>query len=700
MRPSSVRVVGLFLVFLLAIAGCSSGGGGDSGGNIGGSSATITGTVAGTTVVAMDVSNNEIASSTATGTPKTFALTVPIDGTYRFYFIENENTPGETVFPLYQGTTNVFSIGSAVTIDLGFVDTSSGIAVPEHSPLAVSGVSSGGENASLPPFLTFAGTYKNISYQYDLNIQDGVEPLGEDIETIPVTRVDSSNFSLGPFPLVRSGNVLTLKERPYVTDSVNFLDVVFLSDGNNAAYTVVGQELNDATDISFQVANFLRTPPSEPTTADSFVGTWSGNMYVDDNLRSTTQGFLPVSVSATISKSAPNTITVTVHLGTRNEIFTLGVDDGRATLIGAPVTTASAIEQAFSMVTDGSGLSFYGVFTEVADPTDVSIAVGLMTKQDSGGSPAIEIFSPTGSMNTARAGHTATLLADGTVLIAGGFSDASDTAPAINTAELFDPVANTFTNVPATMQSPRTSHTATRLQNGLVLLSGGQSDNNDGDGVNTAELFDPATQTFTALVATMTSPRGGHAAVLLPDGKVLLMGGFNNSSVSLNSAEVFDPVTQTFTALSAPMTSGRENFTATLLPNGKVLLTGGSNSSIASNTIELFDPTSETFSSVSATMASARTGHTATLLPNGLVLVAGGGDLGGAFPSTAVIYNTTELYDPVAQLFTTTDVTLTTPRFFQAQTLLPTGSVLLTGGVNVVSSTAFVVLSTAESSSP
>jgi hypothetical protein len=93
-------------------------------------------------------------------------------------------------------------------------------------------------------------------------------------------------------------------------------------------------------------------------------------------------------------------------------------------------------------------------------------------------------------------------------------------------------------------------------------------------------------------------------------------------------------------------------------------------------------------------------GHTATLLGNGLVLVAGGVDIGPAFPSASIVYNTTELYDPASQVFTTTDVTLTTPRFFHAQTLLATGSVLLTGGSNVESSNSFVVLSTAESSSP
>lgn len=139
----------LLTVFLAA---CSGGGGG--GGNGGGSTnATITGTVAGTVVVAVDENDNEIDRDTATGSPKTFTLTVPVGGKYRFYLIENEGTVNEEVFLLYQGTTNVFIISSAVTINLGFVDTSTGSAIPTNNPLEVSGVTSGGKNTTIPSYL-------------------------------------------------------------------------------------------------------------------------------------------------------------------------------------------------------------------------------------------------------------------------------------------------------------------------------------------------------------------------------------------------------------------------------------------------------------------------------------------------------------------------------------------------------------------
>ena len=146
-----LTLTALIAVFLTACGG----GGGDGSDYSGvGESATITGAVTGTEVVAFDENDNEIDSDIATGSPKTFTLTVPIGGGYRFYLIENEGTANQRVYPLYQGTANVFNISSTVTIDLGFVDTSTGVAVPTNNPLDVSGVSSGGENTSIPSSLS------------------------------------------------------------------------------------------------------------------------------------------------------------------------------------------------------------------------------------------------------------------------------------------------------------------------------------------------------------------------------------------------------------------------------------------------------------------------------------------------------------------------------------------------------------------
>ena len=316
----------------------------------------------------------------------------------------------------------------------------------------------------------------------------------------------------------------------------------------------------------------------------------------------------------------------------------------------------------------------------------------LVTCSTVSATPGFTALSAT--LNSARATHTATRLSSGKILITGGFSANSVPSPALNTAELYDPLTNTFTVLGAAMTSLRCAHAATLLPKGQVLLTGGQTDTNDGGGSATAELYDPAANSFTALTATMTTPRGGHTATLLPDGRVLIAGGFNNSSIALNSAELFDPVTRTFTPLTATMTSRRENSVATLLPNGQVLLTGGSSSGITTNTAELYDPVGNSFTALGPTMTTVRAAHTATLLPNGRVLLAGGGT--GPTAGSLTVFNTAELYDPVTNSFTPLTATLATPRFGDAGALLPNGQVLLTGGANGTSTSSFTVLNTAE----
>jgi hypothetical protein len=302
------------------------------------------------------------------------------------------------------------------------------------------------------------------------------------------------------------------------------------------------------------------------------------------------------------------------------------------------------------------------------------------------------------NMNSARATHTATRLASGKIFITGGFSANAFPSPALNTTELYSALTQTFTVPGATMTSLRAAHAATLLPNGKVLLTGGQIDNNNGDGSATAELYDPVANSFTPLTATLTTPRGGHTSTLLPNGRVLIAGGFNNNSISLNTAELFDPVTQTFTPVIAAMTSHRANHMATLLPSGQVLLTGGSSAGVTFNTAEVYDPVGNSFTALVPTMTTVRSVHTATLLPNGRVLLAGGGILqaSGAF----TVFNTAELYDPVANSFTPLATTMTTPRIGHAASLLPNGQVLLTGGGNGTSTSAFTVFSTAEAYSP
>lgn len=377
----SITPVFIYLALLSAMAitsGCGGGGGGSTAGGV----ATITGTVVGTTIIATDENNTEIGRNVATGSPKTFTLDIPVGKHYKFYFVEYESTPNEKAYPLYQGNTNVFSIDNATIVDLGFVDTSSGVAVPTNNPLIIPGIGSAGENTIIPPYLCFAGTYSIVT-QYDNNIQDGVTLNQSGTINIEVTRNNDTNYFInlsssdGSFsvPLVRSNNAAQISTHPYNMGTWNLLELLLLSDGNNMVFTFIGQEHFDLTDISFNVSNWLRN--QQPVTTDNFVGTWNSTYYSDLNLRNTTDGFGIGNVPIIITKADSSTISVNVN----SESFLLQVVNGRATLIGAPVTGVSAIHHALSITTDGKGLSFYMVASEINDPTDVSVTIGLATKQ-------------------------------------------------------------------------------------------------------------------------------------------------------------------------------------------------------------------------------------------------------------------------------------------------------------------------------
>jgi N-acetylneuraminic acid mutarotase len=226
--------------------------------------------------------------------------------------------------------------------------------------------------------------------------------------------------------------------------------------------------------------------------------------------------------------------------------------------------------------------------------------------------PASGTWSATASMPSGRWKHTATLLNNGKVLVQGGYTGSYQAD-----AWLYDPVSDTWsTTVPLT--SPRGDHTATLLNNGKVLFSG------LGWGSPVMmELYDPASGTWST-AASMPSGRYNHTATLLNNGKVLFAGGYINGggSASTAVAEVYDPASNTWSA-TAPMASARGGHTATLLPSGKVLVTGGYNGGNYLASAEMYDPASDTWSAA-APMASVRGEHTATLLNNGQVLVLGG----------------------------------------------------------------------------
>jgi hypothetical protein len=286
--------------------------------------------------------------------------------------------------------------------------------------------------------------------------------------------------------------------------------------------------------------------------------------------------------------------------------------------------------------------------------------------------PIAKTFTATGSMSTSRLYHTATLLADGSVLVAGGATDLSGTTP-LASAELYDPNSGIFQLVSAlnpstgNLNEARANHQATLLPNGNVLFTGGGTD-------GAAELYNPVSHAFST-TGTMEIARFSHEAVLLNSGKVLIVGGRSTStSVALSSAELYDPNAGTFAASSQSMGSARYGFGATLLDSGKVLLTGGSNGSASLNTAEIYDPVGDGFAAAAGTMQNARSGHVTALIGNGQALLAGG--CGNANPCNT---NSTETYDPVTGTFTVA-AAMSTVRSLGTGTLLSDGTVLLAGG--------------------
>jgi hypothetical protein len=282
---------------------------------------------------------------------------------------------------------------------------------------------------------------------------------------------------------------------------------------------------------------------------------------------------------------------------------------------------------------------------------------------------AFALLSPI-AMTAARFGHTATLLQDGTVLIAGGRTGSGVDGTPTNTAELFDPAQATFISLsPNNLTTAREAHTATLLANGKVLIAGGST---GAAATNTAELFDPATGSFTPL-PPMTAARARHTATLLRDGRVLIAGGDAEPAGTTNTAELFDPASGAFTPLPA-MSLARSLHTATLLADGRVLIAGGLSRTGGTDTAELFYPAAGTFSLSPNNMTAIRHSHTATLLGGGKVLIAGGESGSGKSTSTA------ELFDPASGTFTLLSPRMTASRSQHTATLLPSEKVLLAGG--------------------
>ena len=243
----------------------------------------------------------------------------------------------------------------------------------------------------------------------------------------------------------------------------------------------------------------------------------------------------------------------------------------------------------------------------------------------SGSASGQNVFTRTGDLLQQRTSHTATLLPDGTVLVTGGWLHFYT----ISSAELYNPTTEKWSST-GSLQTPRDNHTATLLRNGKVLVVGGGNHMKGKPGQRqvfaNAELYDPASKTWSA-AGSMQTERRFHSATLLPDGRVLVVGGLSQRSKPVTSPEIYDPTTDKWSSTGTPQTC---IISTTLLDDGKVLGIGdglSQKTKTLTTTTELYAPATVTWAQTGPPLvhlpAAPEGYYQTTLLHGGHVLLAG-----------------------------------------------------------------------------
>jgi hypothetical protein len=350
--------------------------------------------------------------------------------------------------------------------------------------------------------------------------------------------------------------------------------------------------------------------------------------------------------------------------------------------------------------------------------TAMPVALALVALGPSEAADVAPRIAPSAAMATARASHSLTVLPDGTALVAGGFGGSGTEDRPYSTTEVFDPATGRFSAGPS-LRVGRLGHTATLLPDGRVLVAGGWTAAS-ADRAST-EWYETASRRFVRGSA-MRLGRAGHTATLLQDGRVLIVGGVDGRETPLSSAELYDPGSGVSFATGA-MTVPRESHTATLLPDGSVLITGGHAGRYpdqqVQRTAERYDPRTGRFTPVGP-MSLPRHKHAAAGVPDGRVLVVAGSDdrdWRGRYASAEIFdprtnrfvpagslhqarfklpmalvkaadgrvfvlggAETAEVFDPATGRFDEVEGSLGAAQFYGTAAMLPGGQMLVAGG--------------------
>ncbi len=447
------------------------------------------------------------------------------------------------------------------------------------------------------------------------------------------------------------------------------------------------------------IDSFTATPPTitpgqQSALAYSFTG---GVGSIDNGVGSVTSGG---STNVSPATTTTYTLTVTPPFGPSvQRQATVTVSEP-----GNPTMSSARAYHTETLLLNGKVL--------LAGGLSVALSFTINTSADLF-NPASGLLNSTGSLGIGRWGHTATLLNNGKVLIAGGFIAKYDGTTA---AEVYDPAAGTFAPTAGPLHYARGGHTATLLPSGEVLIVGGYSGrtNDIANYPAVCEIYNPVTNSFRDS-GSLNAKRGAHRATAIyntsfplagqavelgaaPANRVLISGGYSASGF-VTSLEWYYVATDSFASLSVSIINGRAFHTAVLLPNNKVLLAGGGNSASvpvsALTSAELYDVATNTIA-LTGSLTVPRAAQTSTLV-GGKVLVSGGiTGYGGIFGGA--IYTSVESYDPGTGVFTALPAAMASGRAFHTATLLGNGKILFAGGVNANASG--YVLNTVEQYTP
>lgn len=289
--------------------------------------------------------------------------------------------------------------------------------------------------------------------------------------------------------------------------------------------------------------------------------------------------------------------------------------------------------------------------------------------------PAARSFVRTsGNLNQARAFHASAPLPNGEILVSGGVTGANLQETAM--VEIYSPSLDRFWIPTNQMLTARAFHTATTLNDGMVLIAGGTAPGSGGSfSTQAAELYDHGASPMPAFASLtgMTVFRAGHTATKLPDGRVVILGGNSTD----RRIEIYNPTLRTFDLQDGTLMAPRRGHTATLLPTGEILITGGGN-----RTAEVYNVNGDYCVWVGSALYDRRD-HTADLLGNGLVLLVGGQTGSVNDPQNPLLFHrTTEAYSPSSRLFIGGMPMLSFPAARHCSTMLKDGTLLITGGMN------------------